>query len=800
VRLLAGLRPTILDRYVVREVLPPSGLGLLLFTFILVLDSISQLMKILVSRGADLQTVVRAFLYLLPSIFSVTIPMAFLLGVLLAFGRLASDSEIVALRASGVSPLRLLRPVLLLSALAMGSTFFVVAEALPASNQAYRELVFTLMVSKAKSGLQPRVFNDDLIPNIVIYVSDMDPQTGDWRNVFMHDNRIPQKPKVVVARGGSLLIDKERKLVEIRLQQGVTYTFQPATPAAYERLEFKEHDWPLPFDQFFPKVPLAKGDREMTLDELWQNYMTLAQEGKGPKEYNRFLVEFHKKFAIAGACIVFGLLGLGLSLGSKKEARSAAFGLSIGVIFVYYVLIRLGEQAGDTGMMSPFVAMWAANIVLFVVAIVLLVLSQREAAFDPLDVSHYKALLPVVRRPSRVRAGEGVRVPARAGQGPGRGPGGPRKVVVLRIPRLSLPLPGLLDRYVVRAYLGHFGLVVVSFWALFVLISFMDLFDDVQHNKVKGVVMLHYYAFFSPQILHFVTPVAVLVAVLITFGLLSRRNEITAMKAAGISIYRVTLPAVALGLVVASFMFGLSEYVLPPTNKVAGRDHNVIKGRPPQASTTNQHRWILGSDGRFYNYDFLEPRPGGGAALYGLSIYDVTTPDWQLRDVLYVARAAWNGVSYDLERGYRRTFVPAAEFRTIPQARSREIEPPSYFGQEERAADTLRFAELRLHIASLELLGLDVTPLRVQLHRKLAFPVVCVVMTLLGIPFAFVVARRGALWGIAASVVIAIVYWACLSMFDTFGNNGLLPPLLAAWAPNLLFGGSALYLMFTLET
>jgi lipopolysaccharide export LptBFGC system permease protein LptF len=239
--------------------------------------------------------------------------------------------------------------------------------------------------------------------------------------------------------------------------------------------------------------------------------------------------------------------------------------------------------------------------------------------------------------------------------------------------------------------------------------------------------------------------------------------------------------------------------VLPQMNKVAARDFNVIKGRPPQASTTNEHRWILGSDGRFYNFDFLEPRPEG-ASLYGLSVYDVTAADWQLRDVLYVARAAWNGVSYDLERGYRRTFVPEPVFRAIPQARTREIEPPSYFGQEQRPADTLRFAELRQHIASLELLGLDVTSLKVQLHRKLAFPVVCVVMTLLGIPFAFVVARKGALYGIAASVLIAIVYWACLAIFDALGNNALLPPLLAAWAPNLLFGGSALYLMFTLET
>ena len=139
-------------------------------------------------------------------------------------------------------------------------------------------------------------------------------------------------------------------------------------------------------------------------------------------------------------------------------------------------------------------------------------------------------------------------------------------------------------------------------------------------------------------------------------------------------------------------------------------------------------------------------------------------------------------------------------FRSFPSARTREIEAPSYFGQEERKADTLRFAELRSHIAALERLGLDVIPLRVQLHRKLSFPVVCVVMTLLGIPFAFVVARKGALYGIAASIVIAIVYWACIAIFDALGNHAALPPMLAAWAPNILFGAAGLYMMLTLET
>jgi LPS export ABC transporter permease LptG/LPS export ABC transporter permease LptF len=779
---------TILDQYVVREMLPPIGLGLLLFTFILLLDQISQLMKILVSRGADLATVVRAFVYLLPSIFSVTIPMAFLLGVLLAFGRLASDSEIVALRASGVSPARLLRPVLALSVLASLVTLYVVAVALPAANQAYRELVFSLIISKARTGVVPRVFNDDLIPGMVLYVSDMPAETGEWRDVFLYDERSPQKPSVILARRGRLDIDRAQKTVTIKLQQGVVHVFQALDPGAYDRLEFVNRDFPLPFDHFFPSIPLAKGDREMTLAELKAAVADLRAKGGGRKETGRFEVEYHKKFAIAGACMIFGLLGLGLSLGSKKEARSAAFGLSIAVIFVYYVIIRLGEQAGDTGLMPPLLAMWGANLVLGLVALVLLVLNHRQAAFDPLDPSQYVALLPRFRR----RQAGSARPPARPRSAP-------RRVVVLKIPRWAVPLPGILDRYIARSWAGKFGLVVVAFWALFVLVNFMDLFDDVQHNRVKGVVVLHYYVFQSPQILHLVTPVAVLVAVLVTFGVLARRNEVTAMKAAGVSLYRVTVPALALGAFMALMLFGLAEFILPPMNRVANRDFNVIKGRPPISVTQFQRRWVSGSDGRIYHYDYFLPVRDGGS-LHGLTVFDVSAKDWQLADQLHARSAAWTGVAYELREGWRRTFADGPKFRTFLEARTREIEPPSYFRQEERPADTLRLQELREHIADLERLGLDVIALRVQLHRKLAFPAVCVVMTLLGIPFAFVVARKGALYGVAASVVIAIVYWACIAIFDALGNNAYLHPLLAAWAPNLLFGGTALYLMLTLDT
>jgi LPS export ABC transporter permease LptG/LPS export ABC transporter permease LptF len=794
VSFIRTLRPTLLDRYVIRETLPPTGIGFLLFTFILVLDQISQLTKLLVSQGADFPTVVRAFVYLLPSIFSVTIPMAFLLGVLLAFGRMASDSEIVALRASGVSPARLLRPVTALACLACAVTFYVVAIALPGANQAYRELIFNLVVSKARTGIAPRVFNDELLPSrdLVIYISDIRAESGEWREVFIHDGRRPQQPAVILARRGHLEIDKARKTIEIRLQDGVVHVFDAMNSAAYERIQFQSRNIPLPFAQLYSVAPLSKGDREMRIYELRQRIQDLKAKGKGPKDTNPWAVEIHKKFAIPGACFVFGFLGLALSLGSKKEARSAAFGLSIAVIFVYYVFIRLGEQAGDTGLLHPVLAMWGANIVLGMVALLLLVLNQRAAAFDPLDASQYRALLPLVRKSRRSARASAAKPMAVRARGTRRG----RRVLVIRVRRPSVSLlPGILDRYIARSYVGKFALVLVAFWSLFVLVSFMDLFDDVQVNKVKGAVVLHYYAFASPSIVQLVTPVAVLVAVLITFGVLARRNEVTAMKAAGISVYRIALPALAMGLLVSLLVFAASEYVLPPANRVAKEDFNEIKGRPRKTASLVDKRWLLGSQGQVYHYDALS-----GSTLYGLTVYGVSASKG-LRDILYASRAVWNGVSYDLERGWRRTLEGASPgFREFPQVKTREIEAPYHFSQEEREPDTLRFEELRKHIRSLQGLGLDVTPLRVKLHSKLAFPLVSLVMTLLGIPFSFVVARRGALYGIAASIVIAIIYWACLAVFDALGNNAYLPPLLAAWAPNLLFAAAGLYLMLTLDT
>jgi lipopolysaccharide export LptBFGC system permease protein LptF len=296
------------------------------------------------------------------------------------------------------------------------------------------------------------------------------------------------------------------------------------------------------------------------------------------------------------------------------------------------------------------------------------------------------------------------------------------------------------------------------------------------------------------------------------------------MKAGGISLYRAAGPVIGMGLLISGLLYGMQESVLPETNAAAQRYFNIIKGRPPQSSDQFDRRWILASDGRFYNYDYLVERksprsPGlaeGGRrlefALYGFSIYGVDPETWDLRERVFAARAAWNPSqrTYDLERGWRRTIrgeestyhpFQVETVRAISDGiPGGQVEAPDYFKREDRPSDTMSFAELSGHIDSLESRGFDVAKYKVQLHRKLAFPMVGLIMTLLGIPFSFVVARRGALYGIGISIVIGIVYWAFIGAFEALGDNAALPAILAAWAPNLLFGSAGLYMVLTLDT
>ena len=786
-----SLRPTLIDRYIFKEILPFTGLGLVLFTFVLLLPQIAELMGMLVSHNADPLTVFRIFWNFLPHLLALTIPMSVLLGVLLAFGRMGSDSEVIALRAGGVGPMRLVRPVMAVALLATLTTLYITAVAYPRANQEYRKLTASLVTSQVRTAVKPRVFTDDLLPSgtMVIYISNVVAGTGEWRDLLIRDLREPRKPRLILARRARLEIDRAAEEARLDLADGAVYAFDPTQPQRWEQQSFSSREMLLPFEELFPpKIQVVKGRREMTVFEVQDAIRAAEKEGAaGRQSAVPLRVEWHMRLAVAAACLVFGLLGVGLSLGQKKEARSAAFSLSVAAILVYYLFLRFGEQFGDNGWIHPALAMWSANVVFSAAALALLYLNHREAAFDPLDPSLYLAWLPRIRR----QAAPSVERAAPDASDDNYAPAA----------RRSFRFGSLLDGYICRSYLGHLWLAAAAFLSLAMLLEFMDLVDDVQQNKVAWSTLFHYLLFQAPDRLQLVLLVAFLVATLITLGIMARRNEITAMKAGGISVYRVAVPIAAMAIAGSVLLFGLGEFLVPYTNRIARRDHDIIKGRPTQSVRQMEQRMLLGREGRFYEVTGSRTTP---EVLHSVWVFDVDPKSWRLEECLFAAQARWNhyGGFWDLERGWRRSLSAAGAtvFRLFDTAKNREIEPPKFFGQERGSGDTLSFTELNAHIGSLAAQGMDVVGLRVDLHSKLALPAVAVVMALIGIPFSFVVGRRGALYGVGIALLLAIIYWSCFEIFRGLGVNGVLSPVLAMWAPNILFAGAAVYLLLSLDT
>jgi len=771
------LRPTLLDRYVLREVASPFLIGLVLFTFVLLIPHLADISDLLVGKSATWTVIAKLIFNILPRFLALTIPMAFLLAVLLGLGRLASESELVAMQAVGVSPLFLLRALLFLGLLATGATYYVHAFWVPDANQTYRETAFALAISRAQ-GVKPRVFIEDLLPQRSLYLTDVETGTGVWKDALIIDRQNPARPRIWLARRGELSINRAEKRVELELEEGSAYSFDVVERKTYDFQKFDKGKFPIDFGQIFPDLPLSRGDREMTPDMLLTNIARFEKEGN-LAEAARYLVEYHKKYALSVVPLVFAVLGLALMLGGRRDSKQSAFGLAIAVIFVYYVLARLGEQAGDTRTMSPWIAVWAANIILGALAAYLLYRARREGTVDPFSLANMTHWVTRWFSPR-----------GQAGSRPATSP-------------LSARLVGVLDRYIGREFIRMLVLATVALLMLPVLIEFIDLLDDVQQNHVKGATMVSYFAYNLPFYLFSqILPMAVLVATLATYGIMARQNEITAMKATGISVYRVGLPGLLLAAALSVLMFVGNDSLVPPYKRQAQREHDVIKGRPPRSNSALDRRMALGSDGRFYSYNQIAPSTDPGSVIFrGLSVLDIDPKTWTLREHLMADEVRWDGKVYELSRGFRRTFTGgSAADRVIDTVRSAEIDPPTYFKKEERTADELSFTDLQTHIESIEGLGLDGTPLRLGLYHKLSYPAMCIVMAFVGLPFSMFVGKRGALFGVGIALGLAAFYQVGFVFSEALGKYGYLPPMLAAWAPNLMFVGLGALLVLSLDT
>ena len=781
----------ILTRYILGEILSLTLIGCALFTFILFMPQLPHILEVVVRSSSTWADVAQVFLFTLPNLFKVTIPMAVLWGVLLGLSRLAADSEIIAMRASGLGIGYFVRVASIVAVtgtlLGLGNSLYLA----PRANQAIIEMEQSLETSQASYEIQPRVFYEDF-RNYVLYVQDVrsGPGAANWRQVFMADVSDPANPLITTAASATVVTDNTQGLL-MRLRDGLRDETVADEPEQSNISTFTTTDLPLVLGTQ-SDVHLGRLDTALYAMPL----SALLRHINGP-DGKRFLIEMHDRFAFPVACLVLMLVGVPLGVASRRGGKSSGFVFTILLVFVYYFLSSTGIALGHQSRLPAFFAVWSANLLFGAAGIFLL----WQMATGGRILSALSAL--IARSPKLTDATKPNGFPLTELLGKLQ----PRGLAATRVKSRGI-IPRILDEYIVREFVSMFLLVLAGFVLLMIVFTFFDLLGDILRNHIALAIVGEYLLNLTPSMLYQIAPLAVLIAALVTFGVLNRNSEIIAMKATGISLYRLVIPIVTIAVCLAVSLFLFDQYYLPQANRRQEALRNVIKGRPPQTYLHPEQKWIFGpkplagEPGCIYYYEFFDPDSNEFA---NLSIFEFDPSTFQLTRRIFAKRAVWdsNAHVWLYQNGWVRDIQGAnvTAYRTFLETSFVEIHAgPDYFKKEDLQSQEMNFGQLDRYIRDLRQSGFDTKRLSVALWHKLSYPLIAVVMAVLAIPFALSMGRRGSITGVAVAIAVALAYWVVDGLFGAMGNVNYLPAAMAAWSADVLFGLAGGYLLLRTPT
>jgi len=770
----------ILTRYILREVTAHALIGAAIFTFVLFTRDLGRILELVVRASAPLPSVAEIFFFTVPLALTYTLPMSVLVGILIGLSRLAADSEITAMRASGMGVWSFLRvlSIFVLAAwlLALGNGVYIA----PRSQAALGRLQDRLKGSQVSFEVQPRVFYEGF-PKIVLYVQDVQSAQGAalWKGVFMADLTDAADPKITLAREGIVVSEAPDRL-HLHLIDGSAHETDPKQADHYQISTFQQTDIPI-------ELPATenKGDESLpaTLMDTWA--LRDKASRAAPVSARWYLIEFHRRFALSSACLVLALVGIPLGLSSKKSGKSGGFVLTILLVFAYYVVSLIGVSLAKQGTVAPWFGAWLADLVFLALALFLLWQAERR----PFELASFRLLWKRGASSAQTAAARGRRENA-------------FERVSTRRRVFSASFPTLLDDYVLRDFFVYLGMILATFLVLVVVFTLFELLGDILRNQVPPAVVAEYLLNVTPYLLYNVAPLVMLLAVLVTFGLMNRANEITAIKATGISIYRIVTPVIVAAAVLAAALFFADQFYLPHTNKRQEALHNQIKGRPPQTYLRPDRKWIFGQNNDIYYYQFFDPDHD---QFGNVTVFQLDRASFTITRRIHAERAHWadNLNRWIYEQGWDRSLnvsaiadyrpFEVATFPTLP-------ETPSYFKKEVKQYTEMNYEELRRYIRDLQQSGFDVVRLRVQLNQKLSYPLITLIMAVLAIPFSLAAEKKGAVTGVAVAVSIAVFYTVVSRLFEAMGDLSQLPPALAAWSPDLIFVLVGGYLILKVPT
>jgi len=778
-----------IHKLIYKELLPTVLIALLVLTFIAFSKEFHRFAQLLITSGTSMSVFIQVLLIILSNVLFFTLPIALLIGTVSCFSRLSSDSEIIAIKACGVSTYRFLSPILIPSALLFAITFLLTTTLAPNANNHFRTLQYEVAVSQLTTEIQPRVFNEKFA-NYILYVEDIERETNTWKGIFLVENSANAQQKIYLAQSGHIFFHSERKVLQLHLEDGAIHSVSMDAPASDAITFFGALDIPLKNLNITQPELQPKRNREKSMSEL----RTEIQKGSHPPGSDKQVgleLEYYRRLALPFACFVFGFIGIPLGLITKRGGRSSGFVISLFVVFLYYIIFAYSWKAGVHYNIFPVkMGVWIANILFALVGFIMLwsANAERHLLRQQIFREFFGKIDGLVER-------------CRSGIS---------KIwnLLCRKTRLkgvvssenSFRFARVLDTYILKEFLKILAISIAGALILFTIFTLFEIIDEIYSHQIPWPDVVEYFFYVWPMILVLVLPLCILISILVSIGLLEKTTQVTALKASGISIYRMSTPIVVAIILLSAGIFVMQEFILPYTNQRQDNLHNEIKGRKIQTYYNPEITWIMGRDGKIYHYSYFDFDRNVFA---DLSVYQLDLTRARLLRRLYAPRALWEEEIHRwiLINGWKREFGrDNFTFSTFENLSCDLTETPAYFKTELKRSDKMSYVELSSYIEKLKAGGFDTLSLEVDLYKKISYPMVSVIMLFIGIPFSFKMGKKGALYGVAVSILAGILFWALFNVSSAMGGHGIIPPLLAAWAPNLFFGFSGLYLVLKLRT
>jgi LPS export ABC transporter permease LptG len=757
----------LVERYIIAAILPYLGLSLLLLTFVILAQQAGKFVEILGSADPSLDAVADIALGLIPNILIFTLPMSVLIGTATGLSKLGSDSELIAMRAAGVGTWRFVSPVLLIGAVFTLLTLYIGFEIAPRASTLLRDAALKVTLSKIESPIQPHTFNTEM-PGKVVYVRDGDKALGQWGRVFIHWQDTDRELRLITARSGRLDVTGEQ--TELVLTDAVVTTLpsEKGRQSANSAQIVTESSAQFRLRLNTGRNALLKRfqERRVEIDELnWRELLDKARLAEGAEKLS-LLTALNKRLALCLAPMAFALLGAGFGGRLKRLGRGQAVLISIGAMLLYYLVLLGGEQLSRSGVLRPQIGSWLATGLATAVGLVSLLINERNVSGG----IHTRLLTSAT--------GSTQAMGARA-----------RNSILL----------GLLDRSLLRALFFNFALAYISLLLIFLIFTLFEMLRFISGSEWRMVLLYLFYLI--PLASMNLVPIGLLVAVLVTYAILARRNEVVVWWASGQSLYRLSLPTMLFAILISVTLGLMQENVLPQANRRQESYRAQIRGGINRAMTPTGVQWLAAPDSqRLYSYKYGNE----GQSLLAPVVYEFDPEGIHLKRLISGAEGNWvSGDGLELQ---------SAEVVEIGQARIggihrvekyslAETTPAQSFKPLLNKPSELNSKVLSEYIRTLKNVRPDeMTGLRIALYRRTADVAIPVILALIGIPFGVFFGRRSAFWALGAAIVIGLLLWGSASAFQQMGNYRLLPAALAAWGTPLIFAALGLLLFSRART